>query len=91
MKFHTEVEITPLDLSKIRMGLKNYPLEKMAIGDFCRIYSQENQKSIIYQIKRVKNQNSLIEDFEIKKFIFNKGLFDSKAPKIFFKTEAIWL
>lgn len=83
MKFHTEVEISPIDLSKIRLNLKKYPLEKMEIGDFCRFQTQENYKSVIYQITRIEKQNSF-DDFEIKKFIFNRTLFDFEARKEIF-------
>ena len=82
MIFHREVEISPIDLSHIRINLlKNYPLAKMKLGDCVKIQTQEHGESVIYQITKIDCEDYIFKSFEIKKFVFNRALFDMEVQK----------
>lgn len=75
--FWNEVEISPIDLSYIRIDLfKKYSLEKMNVGDTLNIQTQERGEQIKYTITKRGDEGYILKAFEIKKFIFNRALFE---------------
>lgn len=81
MKFYNEIQLSPMDLSEIRIKLlSNYPLDKMNVGDIVNIQALEYGQEIVYQIKKLNIKGNLF-NLEIKKFVFNKALFDLEVKK----------
>ena len=82
MKFYNEIEITPMDLSNIRINLfEDLQLDKMNVGDIINIQTLEYGQEIVYQIKKVSNEDIIFKNFEIKKFVFNQALFNMEVEK----------
>ncbi len=80
--FWKEVEISPIDLSYIRIDLfKKYSLGKMNIGDTLNIQTQEGGEWIKYTITKKDNEGYIFKAFEIKKFVFNQALFNMEVEK----------
>lgn len=88
MEIYNEVEISPLDLSHIRINLlKNYPLKKMEVGDYVNIQVQERGEEIIYKITKKDAKDYFFKSFEIKKYRFNRAAFDLKVKKHLLNSE----
>jgi len=82
LSFYIEQEINPMDLSRIRIELfKKLSLDKMKTGEICRFYVNEYGQEVVYSIKKLDNENSFFKSYEIKKFLFNRALFDLEVKK----------
>ena len=71
-----------MDLSNIRINLfEDLQLDKMNVGDIINIQTLEYGQEIVYQIKKVSNEDIIFKNFEIKKFVFNQALFNMEVEK----------
>lgn len=88
--FWKEVETSPIDLSYIRLNVfKKYSLEKMNIGDTLNIQAQERGEWIKYTITKKDDEGFISKAFEIKKFIFNRALFELEVQNEMLKNPEI--